>query len=164
MEAKELEQSMGKYYHELYGRARYMLNSHHDAEDAVQTAFCKAWAHRADTAAMDDCRPWLRQIAHRECLNILRKRKRKEFPMDANIAGARLLIDDELTDYADALALWYSICDLPAVSAQVMVLYYYQGYSIKRIAQKLHIPIGTVKTRMYRARKKLSFAWMASLQ
>lgn len=40
-ETEELKQSTGKYYPELYGRARYMLKSHHDAEDAVPTAFYK---------------------------------------------------------------------------------------------------------------------------
>ena len=51
--------------------------------------------------------------------------------------------------------MWEAVLTLNAKYAKVVILYYYEGFSTKEIARILHIPEGTVKSRLSRARSKL---------
>lgn len=64
-------------------------------------------------------------------------------------------IPDETIDNNQKSDVWYSVLSLEAEFREVIILYYYVGFRVKEISQVLHIPSGTVKSRLKRAREKL---------
>ncbi len=123
-----------------------------DRDDAVQECLCKAWKRRHQLKEERFFQTWVIRILINECHNIQRKRTREapyaELPERVAPADA----DPELHD---ALLRLHEDFRLP------ILLHYMEGYSTKEIAQILHVPQGTVKSRMSRGRRALQkyFEW-----
>ena len=130
----------------LYRIAMSILHSDADAQDAVQQALLKAWAHR-EKAAPDNYRAYLTRIAVNECRNIQRYRQRV-LPVDEVREG---------TAYAqeDNSGLYEAIGGLPEKLRITLLLKYMEGYKEREIAQALHISLPAVKNRLFRARHEL---------
>lgn len=78
MEEKLLAEAAGRYAQPLLRYCHHMLCDYHEAQDAVQTVFLKAWEHRERFARGTNLSAWLYRIAYRTCLDLLRGRKRRE--------------------------------------------------------------------------------------
>jgi RNA polymerase sigma-70 factor (ECF subfamily) len=139
--------------------ARRMLADDHDAEEAVQDAFVSVWrragSFRSDAAAP---RTWLLAIVRNRCIDSLRRRRG-----DAAIAPL-----DEAQPEAFDNELWPEIwkrhCGaavraalgaLPPEQREVIELGFYGGYSHSQIAERLALPLGTLKKRMRSGLKRL---------
>lgn len=130
----------------LYRVSYSILPQAADREDAVQEAIGKAWQKRDTLRDPRYMQTWVVRILINECYAILRRKKR-EWPTDAPPAhtppaDADLQLHDLFMALDDALRL-------PAV------LYYIEDYQTAEIARILRLPQGTVKSRLYRARKQL---------
>lgn len=129
----------------LYRVCLSILRRDADAQDAVQQALERAWAHR-QSARPDHLRAWLTQIAVNECRNILRRRRRVEsaaiLPERPPLSGPDLSLRDALDRLPDALRT-------------PLLLHYMEGFTEKEIASALTLPQSTVKWRMYQARCRL---------
>lgn len=129
----------------LYRVCLSILRRDADAQDAVQQALERAWAHR-QSAQPDRIRAWLTQIAVNECRNILRRRRRVEpaaiLPERPPLSGPDLSLRDALDRLPDALRT-------------PLLLHYMEGFTEKEIAPALTLPQSTVKWRMYQARCRL---------
>jgi RNA polymerase sigma-70 factor (ECF subfamily) len=139
--------------------ARWLLRHDHDAEDAVQEACVKA--HRALPGfRAADGRAWLLTIVRNVCYSRLRQ---------ARGASASQVFDDDVHGAVDAPAelaafewreeqlaqLRAGVERLPPEFREVLVLHELEGLSYREIAEVAAIPIGTVMSRLSRARKKL---------
>lgn len=116
-----------------------------DAEDAVQQALLKAWQHRhAARPGLE--RAWVMRILLNECYTLLRQRR-------------RLVPMDELplrTVDAPALSpLQSAIQALPEQLRTPLLLKYMEGMTEKEVAEALRLPVSSVKSRLFRARKLL---------
>ncbi len=133
----------------LYHAARAMLRQEADQKDAVQEAIAKAWAKRDSLRDDSLFATWLTRILINECREIMRKQKRfvliNQWREDALVTRDSSS-DSEVDEALDAL---------PDKLRLPVVLHYMEGFSLKEIADMLHLPLGTVKARLHDARKAL---------
>ena len=132
----------------LYRVARSYLASDADAADAVQNALGKAWMKRGSLRDERFFRTWLTRIVINECVTLARHRKRF-VPMAEPPEPPPAPEEGELRDLRRAMAA------LPPVQRVTVTLFYLDGYTIAEIASMLRLPQGTVKNRLFRARKQL---------
>jgi RNA polymerase sigma factor (sigma-70 family) len=147
--------------------ARWITGSPHDAEDVVQEAAIRALAG-IDTYAGGNPRAWLLAIVRNTCFTWLAKHRPKSLVLagDALAASemgkAELLAGDEPTPEAqliakaDSQALARAIAELPTPFREVVILRDINGLSYREIAAMIGVPIGTVMSRLARARGQLA--------
>ena len=140
--------------------------THHqeDTADCLQEAMLKAW--RAIKTYRGDCSlsSWLYRIASTVCLDFLRRQKRLPetesademaedgfTPVDSSPTPDEAVIRAESADHLRA-----AIDSLPGDMRTVIILYALQGLGYEEIAASLQISVGTVKSRINRARQKIA--------
>jgi RNA polymerase sigma-70 factor (ECF subfamily) len=142
-----------------YNLARWLVRSEHDAQDVVQEACLRA-LRSFETFRGGDGRCWLLTIVRNTCCTWLERNRRDE---------PEPLVEEELEQFAsesgdphlqlirqvDAERVRSAIDALPAVFREVIVLRDLEGLSYKEIAGVAAVPIGTVMSRLARARKQL---------
>lgn len=127
------------------------------AQDAVQEAFLTAWRTAATfDPARGTAATWLLTLVHRRSVDIVRReqRRRSEPPPDsasdtAGPADEAALILDRRRTVQEALAR------LPPDQRQALELAYYGGLTQSELAERLGLPLGTVKSRMFAALARL---------
>ena len=140
--ARRAEAMQGTLYRVAYG----LLLNRADCADAVQEALLRAWEKRGSLREEAYFETWLTRILINECYSMLRRR-RTALPLDG-------IPDPAAPPDADP-ALHDAIARLEAKLRLPVVLHYMEGYGINDIARMLRVPVGTVKTRMARARALL---------
>ena len=140
---RQVEESRGG----LYRIACAYLRTEADRLDAVQEALLKAWQSRHRLREEQHFRTWLTRILIRECVNIQR-RQRRMIPMDT-------MPQIPVIQTSENPALRDAILQLPDSMRIVVVLFYMEGYAAEEIARILHVPKGTVCSRLSRAREKI---------
>lgn len=141
-----------------YKMALVLLRHPADAEDAVSEAFVKAYAALPGCREGTNFKSWLLKITYNCCHDILRKRT-----VTGNYAGtdpADTAVDEAdpleaLIELEDKQALWAALARLGPEDRSAVVMKYYHGLSYRDIAAALDWPMGTVATRLFRAREKL---------
>jgi len=160
-EVEAFQELVGRYQHRLFGLCYKLLGRHHDAEDACQETFLRAY--RA-LDRYDPGRPfdrWLLTIAANCCVSMLRRRRpRRELAREgfegggANVRGSASPAEEvEARDFVEAAA--EAIAHLGEPYRVPFVLFHQEGLAYGEIAQALDLPLGTVKSRVHRARKML---------
>jgi RNA polymerase sigma-70 factor, ECF subfamily len=145
--------------HRVYGLALRMLGNAAEAQDVAQEAFLRA--HRGLAEFRGDARlsTWLYAIVSRLCLNRLAEGERR-LTRDgeealSRIADARPAPDQTLEQGELAEALSRAIGELPEERRIVVVLRDVEGLAYEEIAEVLELPVGTVRSRLHRARLDL---------
>ena len=149
--------------------ARYLVRDVHDAEDVVQEAFLRALTHFGGFrgAGVREARAWLLTIVRNAAYTWRQRHKSAtrgtEFDEEQHsdaIAGehpeAALMRSEAKATLADALAL------LPAEFREVIVLRELQDLTYDEMSDVIGVPVGTVMSRLSRARKRLQAALAAS--
>jgi RNA polymerase sigma-70 factor, ECF subfamily len=138
-----------------YRLARWLTRNEHDAEDVVQEASLRAFRYFR-TFAGGNGRAWFLRIVRNTCCN--RGGHKPNTPTDAfdeeQHSGAQLKFDPEasLLHAADASLIEETLRNLPDRFRQLLVLRELEGLSYQELADVLEIPIGTVMSRLSRAR------------
>ena len=146
-------------HQEVVFRLAYLrLGDPDEAEDAAQETFIRAYQalHRFDTNR--PLRPWLLQIA----LNLVRNRQRS---LGRYLAALRRWsqtnpnLEQEIEDIAiknqNSSMVWQAVKRLPQRDQEVIYLRYFLELPVDEAAESLAIPVGTVKSRLHRALKRL---------
>lgn len=141
-----------RYQTEAFGHALAILEHRDDALDAVQEAFWDAFValDRFDTSR--DFYPWFYVILRHRCLKQLKSRQRQ--PKVRSEDMTRLsLVGPDTTSVARELdeALW----SLRPEDREIITWKHLDGLSYADLAESLEIPIGTVMSRLYHARRRL---------
>lgn len=150
MRAEKFCECIKKYRDDLYILALAILKNEADAEDAVSNAVVKAYEHRNQVSALHKCKPWMLAITKNESLKL--KKKRLYLPGDDVVESLAKPVRahyDELWDILQNMKEEYRL---------TVVLFYYDGLSLRDIADVLDIPVGTVKSRLNRGRMELKAA------
>lgn len=134
----------------LYKVGRSYLHHEEDIADAMAETVLKAFSSIHQLRENQYFKTWLIRIMIHECTNILRKNQRQIPVEEFNPA---VWVHEE--KFYEGQGLFEQIQQLPKEMAQVIVLFYYEDYSCRTIADLLDIPESTVRTRLNRARKKL---------
>jgi len=171
------EQLFWRYHEKVYTFAWHFLQSRELAEDVTQDTFIKAWESLHSLKSNDAFQAWLHQIARRLCLDTLRKRAWETSVSEFNVPADQQISEDgegevelflagvESTDSLDPeevvienerkRAVHEAIAQLSPPLREVVVLHYLEGLSVDEVAKVLSVPIGTVLSRLARARKAL---------
>lgn len=143
-----------RHQHIIYNVAYRFMRDAALAEDMAQEAFLKAF--RLLKGFRGDCSfsTWMYRVTCSVCLTELNRRKRRG---EVELSPANMLeasVDPpEASDMPEHIRR--CVQKLPDRYAAIITLYYLQGVSYEDIAQVMRIPMGTLKTWMFRARKQL---------
>ncbi len=143
-------------------RVAYALTrSAADADDLAQETFVRAWGAISRFELGQPVMPWLTRICTNQAYSLFRHRKRRpEQSIEPLLeAGKQWGVDDDPADHAARsehdLQLRACFAELSSEHQAVLALRVLQDMSYEEIATALHIPIGTVMSRLSRARSEL---------
>ena len=136
----------------LFRQACRLLTAREDAKDAVTIAFFELWRKRAGVRLVDGSPlPWLLNTVSYAARNLERSSRR----YGALMARAPRPDQGDELSAGDESGVLAALKRLPAREQSVVVLRVLEGYPESATAQTLGIPVGTVKSRLARARAKL---------
>lgn len=144
---RQFEQNIREYAPNMYRLALAMLHNRQDAEDAVSEAVLRAYEKMHTLREAERFRPWIMQITANEARKIYGKNKRVSpvEDMEAYMPAFR----DEHHE------LWDVVMQLEPAYREVIMLYFYERFTLKEISGIIHVPEGTVKSRLSRAKDRL---------
>lgn len=134
---------------QLYVTARLILRDSELAEDAVQEALVAAWRDLSGLRDPDRFGAWLRSLLVRACYREARKVRRRR-QIDALAPPLGDSMGDPGTHLADRDQVERVFLTLAPEQRALLVLHFYQGLPLSETAEALGLPLGTVKTRLYR--------------
>jgi RNA polymerase sigma factor (sigma-70 family) len=141
-----------------YNLARWLTRNEHDAEDVVQDAYLRAFTF-FDGFRGEDGRSWLLTVVRNTCYTWLEKHRPREptVPLDERVHAPSATPDPEqlFLRRATGEELRAAVAELPPEFREVVVLRELEGLSYKEVASVLSIPLGTVMSRLSRARARL---------
>ena len=132
----------------LFRFAKSILRNNEDAMDAVSEAILNAYIHLDTLRSQDKFKPWIMRILANEAYKICATRKRVVYIEEISDLTTSDSIDD-------TLVLWSAVDALSDDLRATVVLFYYDGFSVKEISKIIGVSQGAVKTRLSRARNKL---------
>ncbi|MGM0818681.1 MAG: RNA polymerase sigma factor, partial [Actinomycetota bacterium] len=134
--------------------ARRTLRSEADAEDVVQQTFVDAWrARETFDPGRGELPGWLVGIARRRSIDRLRASQRQPDPV-ADVAADEPAAD-EIDAVADRLLVATAVAELPVAQRRVLELAFWHGCTHHDIAERLGLPLGTVKSHIRRGLERL---------
>jgi RNA polymerase sigma-70 factor, ECF subfamily len=151
-----------------YNLARWILRNEDNAQEVVQESAMRALKYH-HTLRGEDALPWLLQIVRNTAFTWLERNQRNDAV--ESLADDTMIPDDSasdpssiVSDQLDAESLVRAVDGLPAEFREVIVLRELEGLSYKQIAQTTGVSIGTVMSRISRARKRLQIALVPPAQ
>jgi RNA polymerase sigma-70 factor, ECF subfamily len=160
------------YLDDVYTLARYLLRNAADAEDAAQECYMRAFRH-FETFRGGPIKPWLLAILRNVCRAEYARRGAlaavvADDPGEAEYAAADGLWNDaqqspetEALHRLDGETMQQLIAQLPDAFREAIVLREVNDLSYREIADVTGVPVGTVMSRLARARALLRTAWLA---
>jgi RNA polymerase sigma-70 factor (ECF subfamily) len=164
-ESEALDVLVRRHRRELYLLAVQLLGDREEAMDATQDALLRFITSLSRFRLGDPLRPWLFTIVRNRCRDLQRRRAvRKTDSLDAgddDIFVAEPVCDrpspeETLLERRRQREVWRGLRLLPESQREILVLRDYQDLSYQEIADQLDVPIGTVMSRLHRARKALA--------
>lgn len=155
-----------KYYPTIAGLIRRMMRNSDDIEDLIQETFVKAFNAIATFNHDYAFSTWLYRIASNHCIDFLRKKRLKTFSIDQpietsdgeiqyEISDSTWLPDSDIHTREKTALLQNAIQELPEKYRVVIELRHGEELDYQEIANKLGLPLGTVKAHLFRAREML---------
>lgn len=149
MDELQFSQAVANHQDSLYVIAFHYCKDRFDAEDAVQNAFLQMFKAKAEFESTAHLKYWLIRVTINECKKILRMPwKKRTVPME-EVCGELHFEQPEESQ------VFLAVMALPKNDRLVVHLYYYEGYSVREIAETLGRRETTVQTQLMRARQKL---------
>ena len=159
-----------RYGRRVFALAVRMLNDPVGSEEVTQDVFMSVWRRGASyTSKKGKFTTWLFSIAHNRTIDELRKRKRDrsrentDIDDHLNIQSSDISPADAAVAQSEYLQIRAAMEKLPVEQKHVVDLSYFKGLTQTEIAMKTGQPLGTVKTRMRLALRKLRTALSAEI-
>ncbi|MHA6250297.1 RNA polymerase sigma factor [Oceanobacillus sp. CAU 1775] len=139
-----------RYFDKVYKTSYYILKNEELAKDATHDTFIKAFKNLRKIQDQSKLNAWITTIATRTAIDIYNKNKKRithelkeeHIPVSDDINYKKM----ELENYLESI---------PPEQKQILILKYIEDLTEKEIAKLLSIKLGTVKSRIYRAKQKL---------
>jgi RNA polymerase sigma-70 factor, ECF subfamily len=147
----------------LYALAYGLLRDPVESADAVQQAFVQAWRAAPSFDPSRSLAPWLFQITRRVCIDAMRRAGRLP-ATNASFDHPAEWVDGSMSTELTVERTWIqwevrrAIDRLPLGEREVMRLAHVDGFTHAEIANLLNVPVGTVKSRTWRAHSRLTNA------
>ena len=155
------ENALGELY-DRYGRVAYglalrIVRDRALAEDAVQEAFLAVW-RSAGAFLAEQGKPstWILTLVHRRAVDLVRREERRRAdPLDDTDQPTGEATDEEAWLRAQRQVVQEALRKLPAEQREAIELAYYGGFTQTELAERLGLPLGTIKSRMFTGLKRL---------
>lgn len=156
---KAFEQTVLPHLDAAHNLARWLAGNDHDAQDVAQEACLRAFRFFGNFRG-DNARAWLLAIVRNTFYTWLRKNRPAEAALELDdaaleVADPAASAQDVNVQRGDAESVRQAIATLPVEFREIVVLREMEGLSYKEIADLADVPIGTVMSRLARARKLL---------
>jgi RNA polymerase sigma factor (sigma-70 family) len=142
----------------VYAVAFRVLGDRGSCEEATQQTFLRAWRAAASFDASRELGPWLAMIARRVAIDLYRREAiRASGPLESVAPDDPAIVTQPATDAV--LDMWEvrrAVSELPAEQREVVRLQHFEGLAHDEIATRLGVPVGTVKSRSFRAHRRLA--------
>ena len=140
-----------RYSRVAYGLALRVLRDPSLAQDAVQEAFLAAWRSAASfDARLAKPSTWLLTFVHRRAVDLVRREERRRAePMPEAPEAETEATDEEAALRERRQIVQHALRQLPAEQREALELAYYGGYTQSQLAERLGVPLGTIKSRMF---------------
>ncbi len=157
------------HFDALYRIAYRLTSNRHDAEDLVQDLFVKVCDRVVEFKKIEHPRGWMKQIMYRRFVDQVRRRKSSPVrPVTDSWSGEKARADPisefasndpgphEMTQIAvrknHILKAWQQLSD---EHRTLVALHDFEGYTLPELSEMLEIPVGTLKSRLHRARARM---------
>lgn len=168
-DSKAYEGLLKKYKNSVHNLVYRMVRDVQEAEDLTQEAFIKAFNSLASFNEEYAFSTWLYKIATNNCIDFFRKRKLQTYSLDKPVKYKDSEIQHEIPDpdlnpektilaHERSDIIQHAIETLPQKYYTAIILRHNEEKSYEEIAEILHLPLGTVKARIFRAREMLNKA------
>ena len=164
-DATALNEIYDRFHRAVYGIAYRVTTDRNHAEDVVQEVFVALWQRPAAyNPQRGSLGTWLTSAGHHKAVDLVRReeslRRRRdlvavEVAQDLREEHLSEPVDDAANERWQAERVRKALADLPEAQRQAMVLAYFGGYTQREVAAVTGVPLGTVKTRMLAAMRKL---------
>ena len=141
----------------LYGLAYTLVKNAEDANDLVQDTYAKAWKNIHQYEVGTNAKAWMSVILRNSFINDYRKKTRRPKVQDVP-EGAEVdykFIEEDVLDKSLGDELTIAMERLSPEYRQIIILKDLEGYKYEEIAKLLDLPIGTVRSRLFRGRNDL---------
>jgi RNA polymerase sigma-70 factor (ECF subfamily) len=155
-----LDELFRRYRVVAFRVAYRLLGNEADALDAVQDGFVKVVRHVGRFRGRCTLKTWVLRVVSNAALDLGRQRQRRRSRLADAVRGRPTEYDPDLRptelDRADLRGLVaQALAELPDAQRQTFVLHVEGGLSYREVAETLNVPIGTVMSRLFFARKRL---------
>lgn len=142
----------------IYRLAHHLMRDRDEAEDVVQETFIRAWQRRGDLRDPAAVMPWLSRIARNAARDRLRwwRRRPEKARTEVEPAGAATPADHALIGAERAAEVRRALDVLSEKHRVILLLREVEDMSYEQIAELLGVPVGTVESRLHRARAALA--------
>ena len=161
---ERFETVVGPHFEALYGAARRMTLSYHDAEDLVQEVCIKAFAHLDRLEAMDYPRAWLLKVMYNLFVDDKRREERSAIDaantgedasqpetLDAGETSLEVLVDQS----QDIERVLHAMRCLDPDQCALVAMHDVEGISVAELSALTGQPAGTIRSQLHRTRRKL---------
>jgi len=145
---------IARWHEPLWRYARRVTGDDGGADDTVQEVWVRVLRGIGRLRDRTRLRPWIFGIARRVLMDRLRAKYAE--PEGVAIEDTEIAGPDDTSDQDEAISVMHEeLALLPLAEREVVVLFYLEELTLSELAQILEIPIGTVKSRLFRARQAL---------
>jgi RNA polymerase sigma-70 factor (ECF subfamily) len=151
---RHVQKLVEEHYRSLYCYAYRLSGSAQDAEDLTQDTFCQAQLKLGQLRDFARAKPWLFSILRNAYLHRVRASKVAR-AISLNGVGEVPERGVEPPPEIDPACLQQALNELPEVFRTPLILYYFEDFSYRDIADQMDLPLGTVMSRLARAKAHL---------
>jgi RNA polymerase sigma-70 factor (ECF subfamily) len=151
---RSVQQLVEAHYEALYRYAYRLTGSAADAEDLTQETFCQAQLKLAQLRDPDRAKAWLFSILRNGYLHRVRADRQEHAVSLEWVGDLPERLPERLPD-VEPEKLQQALGELPEVFRTPIILYYFEDFSYRDIAEQMDLPMGTVMSRLARAKAHL---------
>jgi RNA polymerase sigma-70 factor (ECF subfamily) len=153
-EVEAFDQLVERFHPALCRYARRLTGGDDAASDAVQDIWVRVVRSLPRLREPERLRAWIFSIAHRTLMDRLRHRYSDREVTGLDV-GEHAAEPEDLTAEEQSVAVHAALESMPLIEREILTLFYLRELSLSEISAALDLPIGTAKSRLFRARKLL---------
>ncbi len=151
---ERFDEVVARHYQEILNYVAWQVGSLEDAKDLTQIIFTKAYRAFGGFRGEASVRTWLYTIARNAVRDFFR-RKKPTTSLETYVESHGDPAASHVELPARTVRLRRALAMLPEEFREVVMMFYFEGLSLAEIAEALSLPVGRVKSRLNRARRKL---------
>src|SRR5581483_2541546 len=167
MDAEDFGKFHSEYRERVVQSVVGLVRDRDRAEDIAARAFQLGWEKRKQFRGDASLHTWIQAIARNEVRNLQSGWQGYRFESMDQTPGrdfaAPELVTDELEKRDDRSRLHQALAQVPLRSRRALIEHFVEGRSVREVAQRLQVPVGTVLSRIHKGKQLLREAWEAGL-